>query len=90
LVDAWHPYPPLELADAREQAWKALADVQKGKDVAEKKQEERRGNTFGELAARYISEHAKVKNKPGTLREKERVIKVDLLPLACTPTSRYL
>jgi integrase len=66
--------------DAREQARKALADVQKGTDVAEVKQEERRGDTFGELAERYIAEYAKIKNKPGTLREKERVIKVDLKP----------
>jgi integrase len=37
-------------------------------------------HTFREVAERYIAEYAKIKNKPGTLREKERVIKVDLLP----------
>lgn len=73
-------YPPLSLADAREQARKSLADIQKGTDVAEVKQEERRGDTFRELTEQYIAEYAKIKNKPGTLREKERVIKVDLLP----------
>ena len=46
--------------------------------MAEVKQEERRGDTFGELAERYIVGYAEVKNKPGTLREKKGVIKMDL------------
>jgi hypothetical protein len=49
--------------------------------VAEVKQEERRGDTFGELAERYIVGYAEVKNKPGTLREKKGGIKMDL----CSP-----
>ena len=64
-------YPPLSLADAREEARKALARVQTGTDVAEVKQSSRQGDTFGELVERYMTEHAAVKNKPGTLRKKE-------------------
>ena len=53
----------------------ALADVQKGTDVAEVKQTSRQGDTFGELLARYMTEHAEVKNKAGTLREKRKLAK---------------
>src|ERR1700676_4068131 len=67
--------PPLSLADAREMARTALADVQKGTDVAEVKQTSRQGDTFGELLARYMTEHAEVKNKAGTLREKRKLAK---------------
>jgi integrase len=69
-------FPTLTLADAREEARKALARVQTGTDVAEVKQTSRRGDTFGELVARYMAEHAAVKNKPGTLREKKKLAEV--------------
>lgn len=68
-------YPPLSLADAREEGRKALARVQTGTDVAEVKQTSRQGDTFGELLERYMTEHATAKNKPGTLREKRKLAK---------------
>jgi Arm DNA-binding domain len=68
-------FPPLSLADARDEARKALARVQTGTDVAEVKQATRQGNTFGELVERYMTEHAAVKNKLGTLREKKKLAK---------------
>jgi hypothetical protein len=72
-------YSALNLANAREQAREALTDVQKGTAVAEVKQEERRGDTFGELAERY--KHAKVKNKLRHAAREKGVIKMDL----CSP-----
>jgi hypothetical protein len=47
--------------------------------VAEVTQEERRSDTFGELAERYIAKYAKVqKTNLARLREKKRVTKMDL------------
>jgi integrase len=68
-------FPKLSLADAREEARLALARVETGTDVAEVKQATRQGDTFGELVERYMAEHAAVKNKPGTLREKRKLAK---------------
>jgi integrase len=54
-------YPTLGLADARAKARDALRDVDHGGDPARRKAEERRAETFAELAHEYIERHAKRK-----------------------------
>ena len=73
-------YPPLTLADAREMARDKLADVQKGVDVAAVKRDARDADSFGDLARRYMSEYAAVKNKASTAKEKQYMLDADLLP----------
>ena len=71
----------MSLVDARKQAKDALADVQKGIDPAAEKQSARAADTFGALAARYLKEWAHEMKKPRSVKEDERNIKKDLLPL---------
>lgn len=52
---------------ARGLARKALGAVAHGRDPAAEKTADRRSPTFGELAARFIAEHAKPKRKPATV-----------------------
>lgn len=73
-------YPILSLADARELARDRLADVQRGVDVASVKQERREADSFARLAERYLTEWARVKKRPRSVREDERVINRELLP----------
>ena len=54
-------YPTIGLAAARAKARDALHDVAHGEDPARKKAEERRAETFAELAHEYIERHAKRK-----------------------------
>jgi integrase len=57
-------YPALELADAREEARKALRQVQKGDDPAqEKRRAAESDDTFGGLARKFIERHQKPKNR---------------------------
>jgi integrase len=54
-------YPTLGLAEARAKARDALHEVAHGEDPARKKAEERRAETFADLADEYIERHAKHK-----------------------------
>jgi integrase len=54
-------YPHLELAAARAKARDALHEVGQGGDPARTKQEDRRAETFADLAREYIERHAKRK-----------------------------
>lgn len=54
-------FPTLGLAAAREKATDALRDVGKGEDPGRRKIEERRAETFAELAREYIDRHASKK-----------------------------
>ena len=72
------PYPTLSLADARQQARAALRDAALGVDPARVKHEQRDADTFGELADRFIEEHAKPKKK--SWKEDQRLLKKDVLP----------
>src|SRR4029077_16106725 len=54
-------YPTIGLAAARAKARDALRDVDHGGDPARRKAEERRAETFAELAHEYIERHAKRK-----------------------------
>jgi integrase len=71
------PFPTLSLADAREQARKALRQAADGIDPATKKQERRAEGSFGELATEYLERHA----KPGkrSWKEDQRIIESELL-----------
>jgi integrase len=71
-------YPDLSLADARKLAHKHLRDVAHGADPAGDKHESRVADTFGELAAQYLEEHAKKQKR--TWKEDERILDKDLLP----------
>lgn len=64
-------FPTLGLAAAREKATDALRDVGKGEDPGRRKIEERRAETFAELAREYIDRHA---NKKRSGREDIRLL----------------
>jgi integrase len=78
-------YPPLSLADARQIAKDKLADVQKGSDPAAQAVEERKAiegsDTFAWLADLYLEKHAREFKKPSSVKEDERNIGKELLPL---------
>ena len=71
-------YPLLSLADARQEAVKALRSSELGHDPATEKHEERHASTFEEVAAEYLEKHAKPKKK--SWKEDERIINRYLLP----------
>lgn len=79
-------FPPIGLADAREQAEEALRAARKGADKAAEKREALKAETFGELAEAYIDKYAKATNpKTGRIRkrswrEDRRALDRDLLP----------
>jgi integrase len=65
---------------ARERARKILADVVRGDDPAAERTRLRRELTVGELADRYIAEHVRLHNKPGTAVEFERLVTARIKP----------
>jgi integrase len=65
---------------AREEARKILADVVRGDDPAGERTRLRRELTVGELADRYIAEHLRLHNKPGTAVEFERLVTARIKP----------
>src|SRR5713101_1427099 len=69
-------YPVLNATEARRAARIALRDAQLGTDPAAAKQETR--ITFGDLAALYLTGHAKEKKR--SWKADERMIEKDLLP----------
>jgi integrase len=78
-------YPPLSLAEARKIAKRKLADVQKGGDPATEAIEERKAlegrDTFAWLAGLYLEKHARPFKRASSVREDERNISRELLPL---------
>jgi integrase len=68
------------LAEAREKARKLLGDVAHAEDPATAKRDaqEAAQDTFGKLAAKYLSEYAQQKKR--TWKEDDRVIRKELLP----------
>jgi integrase len=72
------PYPHLSLADARARAAAAMREVMQGVDPAAVKADERRAETFAELAAEYMERHAKPRKR--TWREDERILGRQILP----------
>lgn len=71
-------YPTLSLADARDNARKALREVGLGNDPAEEKQQLRKGATFGLVAEQYMREHAMPNKK--SWRGDRGALDRDLLP----------
>jgi integrase len=65
---------------AREWARKILADAVRGDDPAGERTRQRRELTVGELADRYIAEHVRLHNKPGTAVEFERLVTARIKP----------
>ena len=72
-------YPALSLADAREQAGRALRAVQyDGADPAANKKAERTAETFDELAQEYLERHAKRGKR--SWRKDLQILEKDVLP----------
>ncbi len=71
-------YPALSLADARDQARKAVREVGIGNDPAEEKQQLRKGATFKLMAEQYMREHA-IPNKKSWKGDRGALDR-DLLP----------
>jgi integrase len=72
-------YPAFSLSDARDEALKIMADVARRKDPAKdrKRGDRSKPRTFGELAARYISD--RVASKRSGFKD-EQMLKKDILP----------
>jgi integrase len=66
------------LEDARKKAREALVKVDNGEDPAAVKAAERSADTFAELAAAYVEEYAKKKNK--SWKQAEKLIAAYVLP----------
>jgi integrase len=73
-------YPILSLVDARDLAKTRLADVQRGLDPGQQKQDARDAVIFAALAERYLAEHARMKKRAASIHEDERILKRELLP----------
>src|SRR5262245_7161450 len=72
-------YPALSLADAREQAGRALRAVQyDGADPAANKKADRAAETFEELAQEYLERHAKREKR--SWRKDLLILEKDVLP----------
>lgn len=71
-------YPALGLADARDKAKEAIGRIARGENPQRERVEQRKAETFGELAADYLRLHAKRKKK--SWKEDKRILKADLLP----------
>ena len=72
-------YPALSLADAREQAGRALRAVQyDGADPAAHKRADRAAETFEELAQEYLERHAKREKR--SWRKDLQILEKDVLP----------
>jgi Arm DNA-binding domain len=67
----------VSLADARRLAAEVMLEVIRGKDPAAEKRTAR-GKTFGELATRYVEEHAKKRNK--SWQQAAKLVRRHLLP----------
>lgn len=65
---------------ARKEAMKVLAEVAKGEDPAEERDQGRKAITVKELAERYLTEHAQAKKKPASIFRDRRLIERFVLP----------
>jgi len=77
------PYPDLTLSKAREKADELRGQVANGINPAEVRKRERdtaASRSLGAVAARYIEEHAKRRNRPSTIEGAERNLNLHILP----------
>ena len=72
-------YPRLTLADARDRARKAFAEVEQHRDPLLARQRAQQAPTFDELQREYMERHAKPKKR--SRREDQRIINAYLLPV---------
>ncbi len=68
----------LSLAEARQRAKAVLADASRGVNAAAVKRAGRRAETFGEVAERYLEEHAKPRKR--SWRRDQEILDRDVLP----------
>jgi len=76
-------YPDLSLAKARKKADEYRVQVANGINPAEVRKRERdtaASRSLGAVAARYIEEHAKRRNRPSTIEWAERNLNLHILP----------
>ena len=74
------PYGVLTLPNARAKALRKLADVLDGRDPLWERQTASRAPTVKQLAERYVVEHAKLKNKPSTVKTNQQMLRDYILP----------
>jgi integrase len=72
-------FPPMTLKEARRDATDKLRDAAHGKDPATEKAQQRKAETFREMAEQYIERHAKPHKK--SWPEDERRINKHLIPV---------
>ncbi len=71
---------PLTTVKARTRALKWLSEAKHGGDPAGSALETRRAPTVGQLAQRYIEEHARAKKRPASIEADERQLRLYVLP----------
>ena len=71
-------YPSLSLANARDEARKAMAAAGKGTDPATKRAQQRSAETFSQLVDAYIERHAKIKKR--SWERDEAILNKDFVP----------
>ncbi len=71
---------PITTEQARNIALQWLSQVKQGADPGKDKFTARNAPTITELADRYMSEHAKVKKRPGSVQADETLLRLHILP----------
>lgn len=74
-------YPVLNLSEARKEATGKLSAIIKGHDPAAERREGKAAPTFKELSEVYLKFHARKAKKEKSVREDQRIIEKDLLPV---------
>lgn len=72
-------YPAMSLAEARQVAGRHRNAVREGADPAQTRREEKKADTFVDLAGEWLTRHAKLKKR--SWREDERMLNHDILPV---------
>src|SRR5437879_1721673 len=81
---SWAPPAVYAPEQARDLARQWLAQIRLGADPAGQKATQRTTPTVGDLAARYLAEHAETKKKPGSLRMDRTNLRLHVLPVLGT------
>jgi integrase len=72
-------FPPMTLKDARKEANQKLRQAANGEDPATERAQQRKADTFQEMALEYVERHAKARKK--SWPEDERRINKHLIPI---------